>query len=83
MDNIEMRIADYLLKHKDGIKQTIFEMATESKYNPILRTYFRDAVVNEVVQVLTQALNSSYIEIASIVDLDYLEALLGKEFFEC
>jgi hypothetical protein len=79
--NVELEIAEYLLKHQDGIGESLKAVALETDKNPILRTYFREAVVQEVIIKLTEALQLNYEEVASIVDYNYVICLLGEEFF--
>ena len=78
---MKYEISEYLLNHRDGIKETLAKLATQAKDNPILLSHFHEAVVKEVIMMLTDALNLNYEEVAEVVEYDFLVELLGKEFF--
>ena len=79
---MEYAIAEYLLKHKEGIHEHLVQLSNEAKHNPILKEYFRDAVVQEVINYLTTSMNLSYEDVAGVVEYNYLVDLLSEEFFK-
>lgn len=70
---IEYDVANYLVHHKDGIKEDLRARVV---------CYDKEAIVQEVIIVLTQGLNLVYDDVASVVDYDFLYELLGSEFFD-
>lgn len=79
---MDYEITEYLLKHKEGIHEHLVKLSNEAKNNPILKEYFKDAVVQEVINYLTTSMNLSYEEVAGVVEYDYLVDLLSEEFFK-
>lgn len=77
----EYGITEYVLNHKDGIIEDIKIIATQAKDNPILKSYFQDAVVNEVILAVAEGMNINYIDVALVIDKSYLLDLFGNEFF--
>lgn len=78
---MEYEIAEYLVNHKEGIHEDLSKLANEAKSNPILTSFFRDAVVNELIQRVILGMNLDYERVASVVTYDYIVKLFGEEFF--
>lgn len=78
----EYEIAEYILLHSDQIKSDLGLIANAAKDNPILRSHFRDAMVDEVTQVVATGLNIPYAEVAEIATYDFVVQILSEEFFK-
>jgi len=79
--SMEYEITSYILHHKDGIKEHLQSTAVLGYIKEQYVDEFEQAVVDEVVELLYKSLNTSYQEVACIVDKNFLVELCGKDFF--
>lgn len=75
-------LAEYLLKHNDGIKECLKSRASVFKYDPAFQYYYEEQLLSELAHVLAEATGMSFEDVSSVVTKDYVESLLGKEFFK-
>lgn len=77
---METEIIDYLLNHKEGIKETL--RAHRIAYAPALKEHYIQAATNEVLHMVMEGLNANYEEVGCVINSRFLVRLLGEEFYE-
>jgi hypothetical protein len=75
---LERDIAEYVLHHKEGLLKALAELSVEAQYNPILRTYLREAYLDEATQMIAQGMQLHYGEVAGALDHATLTNLLKE-----
>lgn len=74
-------ITEYLLNHKEGIKEYLKSIASQFKYDTVFRYYYEEQMISELQHMIAEALGLSFEDVDSVVTRDYIESLLGKDFF--
>ena len=77
MNPHQMPIVEYCLKHSPTLVEEINTLANEAKDNPILKTYFQEALLDQVRQHIAQALGLSYEEVSVVVDTPFFNKYIG------
>jgi hypothetical protein len=78
---LESDIAEYLIHHGDVLKEQL-----KTRYIPAAAAYsfatFHAALINELAAVLSVALSVDLQTVLESLDYDFVERVLGKEYFQ-
>lgn len=81
MESDEYKITEYLLKHKEGIRDDIVSRAVYGINDYVDRLWFDHKFVEEIVREVAKALRMNYMQVATIIDYEFIVSLFGMNFF--
>jgi hypothetical protein len=73
----EYDITEYALHHKDSLKGLLDKLSNETRDNPILASFYREAAIEEIRQYIAQHLELSYLDVAEVVDDNFMEEIIN------
>jgi predicted nucleotidyltransferase len=75
MEQIEYDITEFCIKQRRGIDEHIKKIETEACSNPILKTYIRDAKLEEIRQYVAKEIGKPYLDVATVIDMRFIDWL--------
>jgi hypothetical protein len=69
---LEIEIMDFVLSNSKEIKADLGKLALESINNPILKSHYDEAMLEEARQYIAKEMRLNYEDVAEIVDRDFV-----------
>lgn len=77
MDQLDYEVTEFVIKQLWGIQDHLNKLKADSSNNPILRTYLREAELEEVRQYVAKEMNKSYLDVSTVIDMRFIDKWLS------